>query len=154
MKAVSILLVSLVLLSMLETAITVGTAPPSQSAPAAQARSIPADEVPRRAIANTTLTLATCNATPLIGQMFTLSGRLSVSNGSSAGIEILRLYRSVNDGEYKLCWTLTTKVDGTFSQNFTYNTAAILKYYAVFDQTSLYYGSQSNKVTVIVMKAA
>ena len=100
------------------------------------------------------ITLATSNASPLVGQTFTLSGTFSASTCSSPGFAALELYRSVNDGEYKLFCTVTTKVDGTFSKNITYNTPATLKYYAVIDPGGLYLRSQSNTVTVTVTKVA
>ena len=153
MKTVSIALISLMLLSMLLADITACATTPSQNTPAVNAPSISIDAAPQEVMANTSLILSTNNAAPHVGQVFTLSGRLSRSNGSSTGVEALELYRSVNGGKYTICWMLTTQTDGSFSQNFTYNKAAILKYYTYFDETTMNHGARSNIITVTVTNA-
>lgn len=159
MKTTNILLISLVLLSMLGMVVTVDAAPRSQSIPAAQAPTTSVHVVQQEKMRPppfypppSSITLTTSNSTPHIGQTFTLSGKFSVSNCSSSGFAALELYRSVNDGGYALFCTLTTQADGTFSKNLTYNTAATLKYYAVYDG-GIALRSQSNIVTVTVTKA-
>jgi len=162
MKRTNIVLISLVLLSALGTAVVVDAAPRSQGILATQEPTTSVQVVPRGEMAHnppfiyypTSITLTTSNSTPHVGQIFILSGTFSVSNCSSPGLAALELYRSVNDGEYKLFCTLTTQWDGTFSKNLTYNTAATLKYYATVDPGALYKPSQSNTVTISVIKAS
>ena len=157
MKTIGIVLASLVLLSTLATTVTVGVASTSRDAsaalPMAPDHTVSRGAMDKPKLSTTCLTLTTSDATPHVGQTFTLSGKLSASNGMSMGVDALELYRAVNDGEYKFFCTLTTQPDGTFSKNLTYNKAATLKYYAVFDTTILFDGSRSDKVTVTVTKA-